>query len=423
MIDHDNHVGQLLDLLDKLGIADDTIVMYGTDNGPHMNTWPDAAMTPFRSEKNTNWEGAFRVPMMVRWPGRFPAGVVSNEIVQHHDWLPTFLAAAGEPDVVEKLKQGQEAAAKTFRVHIDGYNLLPYPHRRGGEEPAARVHLLQRRRRPGRLALRQLEGRLHGAEESGDPGALGRAVHDAARTEVLQSADGPVRACRHDVEYVLGLVLEQYAAAADVYLHGGTDPTLARPLAACGYGPMRELLAFLEEKGFTSYIAGGDRDFMRPFTQEMYGIPPERVIGSSNGLRYQEDEHGGTVVYLAEPDVFDDGPVKPVRIWSRIGQRPVLAVGNSNGDVEMLRSPAVRRVPGCASSSSTTTPSASSTTRPVRSARWSRPGSRTGRSSASRTTGRGCLPRRRQSPALGVAFVRRSATVAVRCWRPRPWGE
>ena len=135
-----------------------------------------------------------------------------------------------------------------------------------------------------------------------------------------------------------GWSVEQYAAAADVYLHGGTHPTLARPLAACGYGPMREFLAYLEANGFTSYIAsGGDRDFMRPITQEMYGIPPERVIGSSNGLRYQEDDHGGTVVYLAEPDVFDDGPVKPVRIWSRIGQRPVLAVGNSNGDVEMLQ--------------------------------------------------------------------------------------
>ncbi len=126
MIDHDKNVGQILDTLDKLGIAEDTIVMYGTDNGPHMNTWPDGAMTPFRSEKNTNWEGAFRVPTMVRWPGRIPAGVVSNEIVQHHDWLPTFLAAAGEPDVVEKLKQGHEAAGRTFKVHIDGYNLLPY---------------------------------------------------------------------------------------------------------------------------------------------------------------------------------------------------------------------------------------------------------------------------------------------------------
>jgi arylsulfatase len=126
MLDHDRNVGQLLDLLDRLGIAEDTIVMYATDNGPHMNTWPDGAMTPFRSEKNTNWEGAFRVPLMLRWPGKFPARVVSNEIVQHHDWLPTFLAAAGEPDIVEKLRNGHEAAGKTFKVHIDGYNLLPY---------------------------------------------------------------------------------------------------------------------------------------------------------------------------------------------------------------------------------------------------------------------------------------------------------
>jgi arylsulfatase A-like enzyme len=126
MIDHDRNVGELLDLIDELGIADDTFVMYSTDNGPHMNTWPDGAMTPFRSEKNTNWEGAFRVPMAVRWPGRIPAGVVSNEIVQHHDWLPTFLAMAGEPDVVDKLQRGHEAAGRQFRVHIDGHNRLPY---------------------------------------------------------------------------------------------------------------------------------------------------------------------------------------------------------------------------------------------------------------------------------------------------------
>jgi arylsulfatase len=126
MIDHDKHVGELLNLLDELGIANDTFVMYSTDNGPHMNSWPDGAMTPFRSEKNTNWEGAFRVPMVVRWPGKIPAGVVSNEIVQHHDWLPTFLAMAGEPDIVEKCKKGHQAAGKTFKLHIDGYNLLPY---------------------------------------------------------------------------------------------------------------------------------------------------------------------------------------------------------------------------------------------------------------------------------------------------------
>jgi arylsulfatase A-like enzyme len=126
MIDHDKNVGQLLDLLDELGLAENTLVKYSTDNGPHMNSWPDGAMTPFRSEKNTNWEGAFRIPLCVRWPGKIPAGAVSNEIVQHHDWLPTFLAAAGEPDIVEKCKKGHQAGAKTFKVHIDGYNLLPF---------------------------------------------------------------------------------------------------------------------------------------------------------------------------------------------------------------------------------------------------------------------------------------------------------
>ncbi|SDU78829.1 arylsulfatase [Jiangella alkaliphila] len=126
MIDHDRNVGEILDLIDELGIAENTIVVYSTDNGPHMNSWPDGGMTPFRSEKNTNWEGAFRIPELVRWPGKVAAGVVSNEIIQHHDWLPTFLAAAGEPDIVDKLKQGHQAGDTSFRVHIDGYNLLPY---------------------------------------------------------------------------------------------------------------------------------------------------------------------------------------------------------------------------------------------------------------------------------------------------------
>ena len=126
MIDHDKVVGALLDKLDELGIAENTIVVYSTDNGPHMNTWPDGGMTPFRNEKNSNWEGAFRVPEMVRWPGRIPAGVVSNEIIQHHDWLPTFLAAAGDSDVVDKLKAGHQIGEMTYKVHIDGFNLLPY---------------------------------------------------------------------------------------------------------------------------------------------------------------------------------------------------------------------------------------------------------------------------------------------------------
>ena len=135
MIDHDKVVGDLLVLLDELGIAEDTIVMYSTDNGPHMNTWPDGAMTPFRSEKNTNWEGAFRIPLIVRWPGKIPAGIVANDIVQHHDWLPTFLAAAGEPAIVEKLKKGHKAGDKTYKVHIDGYNLLPFLTKEGERSP------------------------------------------------------------------------------------------------------------------------------------------------------------------------------------------------------------------------------------------------------------------------------------------------
>ena len=126
MIDHDKHVGALLDLLDELGIADDTMVMYGTDNGPHMNSWPDAGMTPFRNEKNSNWEGAYRVPYLVRWPGVIEPGSVCNEIMSHMDWLPTLLAAAGDPDIKEKLKTGHQAGDKTFRVHLDGYNFVPY---------------------------------------------------------------------------------------------------------------------------------------------------------------------------------------------------------------------------------------------------------------------------------------------------------
>jgi phosphoserine phosphatase len=135
-----------------------------------------------------------------------------------------------------------------------------------------------------------------------------------------------------------GKSVEEYAAAADSFLRGGKHPTLDRTFHACGYRPMVELLRYLEANGFTNYIAsGGDRDFMRPVTEEIYGIPSERVIGSANALRYLEDEDGGTLTYAAEPDVFDDGPVKPVRIWSRIGRRPVVAGGNSNGDIQMLR--------------------------------------------------------------------------------------
>lgn len=134
IVEHDAMIGQLLQQLDDLGIADNTIVLYITDNGAELFSWPDGGMTPFRSEKNSNWEGAFRIPQMVRWPGRIPAGSISNDVFSLQDWLPTLMAAAGIPDVSEQLLDGYQAGDKRFRVHIDGYNQLDHV-TSGGENP------------------------------------------------------------------------------------------------------------------------------------------------------------------------------------------------------------------------------------------------------------------------------------------------
>ena len=135
MVEHDGHVGQLLKLIDDLGLANDTVVMYSTDNGPHYNTWPDAGTTIFRSEKNSNWEGAYRVPAFVRWPGNFPAGVTLNGIVSHEDWLPTFATIAGSPDIKEKLLKGTTINGRTYKNYIDGYNQLDYLTGKAKESP------------------------------------------------------------------------------------------------------------------------------------------------------------------------------------------------------------------------------------------------------------------------------------------------
>jgi arylsulfatase len=135
MVAHDEHIGQILDRLDALGITENTLVMYATDNGVHYNTWPDAGITPFRSEKNTNWEGGWRIPAFVRWPAQFKAGTVLNGIVSLIDFLPTFLAAAGEPDIKEKLLAGHTIGDKTYRVHLDGYNMVPYFRGDVGDSP------------------------------------------------------------------------------------------------------------------------------------------------------------------------------------------------------------------------------------------------------------------------------------------------
>jgi arylsulfatase A-like enzyme len=126
MVEHDGHVGQIIDKLDELGIADNTIVFYSTDNGVHYNQWPDAGITPFRGEKNTNWEGGFRVPAMVRWPGRIKPGAISNQVMSHLDWVPTLMAAVGDDEIVSALKEGKQVGDRSYRVHLDGYNFLPH---------------------------------------------------------------------------------------------------------------------------------------------------------------------------------------------------------------------------------------------------------------------------------------------------------
>jgi hypothetical protein len=163
------------------------------------------------------------------------------------------------------------------------------------------------------------------------------------------------------------------------FIAQGNHPTLGRPFATCGYVPMVELLRYLDANGFATYIAsGGNRDFMRVFTSNIYGIPPERVIGSSNELRFQDDDEGGSVVYQAQPDVFDDGPAKPVRIWSRTADARSSPAGTPTATSRCCGSPAVRldRRYGC--SWRTTTPTGSSTTWPAPRRRSSRQRPRVG---------------------------------------------
>ena len=225
MVEHDDMVGELLKQLDDLGIADNTIVVYGTDNGAETVTWPDGGTTPFHGEKGTTWEGGFRVPMLVRWPGVIKPGTIINDIFSQEDWLPTLLAAAGEPDIVEKLKQGYEANGKTFKVHLDGYNFLPYfkgeakkgPREeifyfgQGGDLNAVRwndwkvhfavderQHRHRRARRAGLAGDRQPAGRSlrEGAARVGHVHPLVRRQHLALRAGAAEAQGVPRRRCR-----------------------------------------------------------------------------------------------------------------------------------------------------------------------------------------------------------------------------------
>ena len=510
MVEHDGHVGQFLDKLDELGIADDTIVVYSTDNGAEVMTWPDGGATPFRGEKATNWEGGFRVPMVIRWPGVIEPGTINNEICAHEDLIPTFVAAAGDPDIVEKCLSGphrrrqdlqgpprrlQPAAGRSRTpppTHEWPRKLFPYwgddgeflalryeqwkvvfqeqrahglarlggavrraaraahvqhpvgsvrartrghllrhlqgrapVHRRAGRGPGGRVAddlprvpaadeagVVQPRpgdgagdqRRPGRtdggatcLSLERHDRRRPPSRpsSSGSPAVrMPSRSKSGSRSSTTTGRSGPRSRCRSSScssssagsrwprpTRRFAIVSRGRrrsnattpssagpststtpATTSDVkVLHGrrhrgvrrawrsrptappprrssGTShhPTLKRPFRGVGYQPMVELLRYLEANGFTTFIAsGGNRDFMRGFAADIYGIPPERIVGSSNELTWVEDGDG-SVVYAAAPDVFDDGPAKPIRIWSRIGRRPLVAGGNSNGDIPML---------------------------------------------------------------------------------------
>jgi len=169
MVEHDKSVGELLDKLDALGIADNTIVMYSTDNGAEAFSWPDGGTTPFRGEKDTNWEGGWRVPTAIRWPGVIKPGTVSNEVFSHQDMLPTLLAAAGEPDIVEKCKKGYKAGEKSFKVYLDGFNLLPHFK---GQAPNPRPGFMYWGDEGDLMALRLGHWKVHFAEQRAE-GAAG----------------------------------------------------------------------------------------------------------------------------------------------------------------------------------------------------------------------------------------------------------
>jgi arylsulfatase A-like enzyme len=159
MVEHDGHVGILLDKLDELGITENTIVMYSTDNGAETFTWPDGGITPFHGEKGTTWEGGFRVPSLIRWPGVIEPGTIYNDIFSHEDMLPTIVAAAGEPDIKEKLLQGHQAGEQNFRVHLDGFNLMPYFTGQAEESPRESIFYFDQ---GGNLnALRVRNWKLH----------------------------------------------------------------------------------------------------------------------------------------------------------------------------------------------------------------------------------------------------------------------
>jgi arylsulfatase A-like enzyme len=213
MIEHDDTIGALLKALDDMGITNNTIVVYTSDNGPHMNTWPDGAMTWFRSEKNTNWEGAFRVPCLVRWPGVIRAGTVTNELMSHNDWIPTLCAIAGEPNIVNKLRSGYTANGINYRVHLDGYDQSAFLRNVSGSAgsnngvKSARDKFFYSDDDGLLVAMRKGDYKYVYAEQRA-PGLMQVWAEPFTKLrlqKILQSDAGSVRTSRHHVKHLLGL--------------------------------------------------------------------------------------------------------------------------------------------------------------------------------------------------------------------------
>ena len=223
MVTHDEQIGQMLDKLDELGIADNTIVMYSTDNGPENDTWPDGANTPFRSQKDTNWEGGWRVPAFIRWPGKIKPGTVLNGIVSHQDMLPTLLAIAGEPDINQKLLAGYKAGGKTFKVHIDGVNMVPYITGQVKESPRTSFFYMSDDGEV--MAVRIGDWKLVLGEQRAEPDeGLDGAARQAAAAADLQPAARSVRARPVQLEHLLRLADQsRLHAVRDAGAGGGAD--------------------------------------------------------------------------------------------------------------------------------------------------------------------------------------------------------
>ena len=216
MLEHDGHVGALLDKLDALGIADNTIVIYSTDSGRHYNMWPDAAVTPFRGEKNTNWEGGFRVPAMVRWPANIKAGGISNQVMSHLDWVPTLMAAVGDSDISAELQQGKRVGSKTFRVHLDGYNFLPFL--KGESELAPRREFFYFSDDGLLTAVRVGDWKMVVAEQRASRFDVWRDPFVPLRIGLLQALDLFAEVGKL-VHFINCLCLEELGAGRNLFLH------------------------------------------------------------------------------------------------------------------------------------------------------------------------------------------------------------